>query len=251
MICGLRIFADGHPGEYMLQEKIMTIPTEEVYETSEPYMAAICGYEREGTSAQKTKKKAMQVRESLFDGTSMDILYAPFSPDCVRPDGFLIDGVQIECSKLSGIPAESILSGYVFMFHAPMPDLSSFPVSRMYLADSWQTSFVDAGRNFIRRKFHELAGTELSREIYITDTIAPGMCGMPAAKVKSFFELLDGSKIDIELLESGMMNPVKSFTGIFLILDRESVIQTSDCSQCLSGHTNCEYCKNYAERYME
>lgn len=235
----------------MLREKIMKIPVEDVYEDAEPYMAVICGYEREGAGALKIKKKAMQIRKELFDGLSMDILYAPFPAECVRQECFVIDDVEIACSKLPSLARQTVLGGFAFMFHAPMPDLSQFPVSKMYLADSWQTSFVDAGRNSIRKKFLAIAQEDFSHKVYITDTIAPGMCGMAGTRVREFFRILDGSKIDTRLLESGMMDPVKSFTGIFLILDQESVIQSSDCSQCLSGHTNCEYCKNFAERYMD
>lgn len=233
-----------------MNEKIITIPIEEVYDSAEKYMAIMNGYNREGKAAEKSREKAMKTRTELFDGLSMDVLLANFTNECIEDTDFVFDGERIQCKKLPGIDKESVVGGYVFMFHAPMPDLSQFPISKQYLADSWQTAFVDVGRDVIRKKVLEMAEQEYDKKLYITDTIAPGMYGIDGSKTKNFFRFMNADKIELGILESGMMVPVKSFVGIFLVLNRDTVIQTMDCSECLSGGKMCEYCKNFAERYI-
>ncbi|MDO4553557.1 MAG: hypothetical protein Q4B70_00245 [Lachnospiraceae bacterium] len=233
-----------------MPDEILTIETEKLYDLSEQYMAVMCGFDRDTKGAKKIRDNAMKVRKKIFDGTKMDFLLRPFTKECVKEDHFLLENYKIECNILSKVDLESVLGGYVFMFHAPMPDLSSYPVSEMYLADSWQTSFVDAGRDVLRELLLKKAKKEYKKELYITDTLAPGMFGIASSKVRTFFRFMDHKKIDLELLESGMMNPVKSFVGIFLLLDQEMVLSSMNCSECLSGHKNCEYCKNYAARWV-
>lgn len=232
-----------------MQKEILTIKIEMLYELAEKYMSVMCGFDRQGSRAEKSKRSALKVRELVFDGLQMDFLLGRFARENAVADGFSFAAERIECAALAKISQESIQSGYLFMFHAPMPDLSGFPLSEVYLADSWQTCFVNAGRDVLRQLLLKRTNEEYGREFYITDTLAPGMFGMPVASVKTFFQLLPAEDIALELLPSGMMQPIKSFVGIYLLLDREAVISSVNCAECLSHHTKCEYCKNYAERY--
>lgn len=233
-----------------MKEEIITIETEKVYDIAYDYMSVICGFDRATRMAEKSKANALKIREKIFNGTSMDFLIAPFGKECVKSDMFVIEGEEIPCDFLINIEAESIQGGYAFMFHAPMPDLSAFPVSDVYAADSWQTSFVDAGRDVLREILLERYAKESGGFNYITDTLAPGLFGMKGSSIRTFFKIMDGSKIGLEILDSGMMDPVKSFAGIYLILDREYIKSAMDCANCISGGRNCNYCKNYTVNYM-
>lgn len=233
-----------------MKDEIIKIPIEEVYESAEKYMAVMNGFNREGPAAQKSRDKAMKIREELFDGLDMDVLVSEFSRDSVFEDYFLIEGTRINCSKLPKIEKNIILKGYVFLFHAPMPDLSDYPVSKQYLADSWETAFVDVGRDIVRRRLLERSEQVYGGKLYITDTIAPGMCGIDGSETRKFFEFMDASKINMKILESGMMVPVKSYVGIYLLLDQDVVVKTMNCAECLSGRKRCEYCKNFAEQFI-
>ncbi|WKY44046.1 hypothetical protein Q5O14_15680 [Eubacteriaceae bacterium ES2] len=233
-----------------MKEEIITIQTKELYDLAYPYMSVICGYDRSTAMAQKSQKQAMKLREKIFDDTTIDFLIAPFGKECVKGDAFLFDDQTIPCDFLNNIAPDSIQGGYAFMFHAPMPDLSAYSVSDMYAADSWETCFVDAGRDVLRQLLLKKYSAENRGVHYITDTMAPGLFGMKASSLHSFFKMMDGAKINLALLNSGMMDPLKSFAGIFLILDREQIQSSMDCANCLSDGKNCNYCKNYTVNYM-
>ena len=231
-----------------MQSEVFKIPIEEFYEAATPYMEVMNGLDRDTAGARKSREKAMRIRSALFDGMTMDVLLAEFSRECVEEEAFVFEGTKIPCADLSCIEKDIIKGGYIYMFHAPMPDLSAFPVSKQYMADSWQTAFVDEGRNVLRERILKRAESKYEGNCYITDTIAPGVFGMEGTACRYFFEFLETERIGMEILKSGLMKPLKSFVGIFLILDREGIKKTADCRACLSGGKNCMYCKNYAEK---
>ncbi len=229
---------------------MMYIDVEDLYDVAEQYMDVMCGYDRDSAMVEKSKKLAYKVRFNVFTGEKMPFLIKEFGRDCVNEDSFVIDGRTIKCGALSRIDNDSIKCGFAFLFHSPMPDIYSLSISQMYLADSWETCFVDAGRDILREQLLEKCRIDEDELLYITDTLAPGMAGMPSDEVGSFFQIFDASRIDMSLLDSGMMQPVKSFAGIYLVIDREQVLNTANCSECVSGHKCCEYCKNFAQHYM-
>ncbi len=221
-----------------------------MYSRAEKYLTVMCGLDRNTKLSQKTKENAIMVRDSLFHGTTTDFVIMPFDKSAISGDVFEFENIKIKCNALSKIDYNSICAGCAFMFHSPMPDLSKLPISNIFLADSWETCFVDAGRDELRERILKEYSEIHSGEYYITDTLAPGMSGMSSSSVRAFFEFMNFNSIGLKLLDSGMMTPVKSFVGIFLVLDRKYVTAQANCSECISNHIGCEYCKNYAERYM-
>ncbi len=234
-----------------MKQQCISLPTSALYEAAEPYMDVMCGFSRRTKQVEKSRRAAMKVRAALFDHTETPCLVAPIGKECIGREHFAVEGGQIACTVLGQLKQQGIYGGYAFMLHAPVPDLSALPIAEMYLADCWQTCLVDAGCDVLRQLLLEQAETTLHKKLYITNALAPGMYGIKAENVKDFFTMMDGSQIGIRLLESGMMDPVKSFVGFFVLLDRQVVIAETDCAQCMSGHKHCAYCKNYAASLLK
>lgn len=234
-----------------MQERIINVEVEKIYEKAEKYMEVMCGFHRNNSISEKSRIKAQKVRDKVFDGMEMPFLVKSFGREQIQDEYFCFDEVRIKCGALQKFKENEIKCGYAFLFRSPMPDIYSLPVSKMYLADSWETCFVDAGRDWLRKTLLEEVKKDIGEDVYITDTLAPGMAGMPVESIQDFFKFMDGSKIGISLLESGMMTPVKSFVGIYLVMNKEQIVSTMNCEECLSGHKFCEYCKNFASVYLE
>lgn len=234
-----------------MEEKILEVSIEELYDRAQEYMRIMCGHGRSSSMAKKSQVQAAQVREEVFNGQKMPFLIKKIMPENVKEDCFEIENIVLKCGALANIDLSSVKGGYVFILRSPVPDISKLPISRMYLADSWETCFVDAGRDWLREELLRISEEETGEQLYISDTFAPGMAKISSESVPEFFNMLNPESIDISLMESGMMNPVKSFVGIYLLIDKEQMISTMNCAECLSGHKGCEYCKNYASMYME
>lgn len=234
-----------------MEEKVIEVSIEELYVRAQRYMEIMCGHDRDSLMAKKSQDRADKVRTQVFDGMKMPFLIKKIEASDVKQDRFEIGDAVIPCGALENIDMNSVRGGYVFLFRSPIPDISRLPISKMFLADSWQTCFVDAGRDWLREELLHMAEEESGEQLYISDTLAPGMAKMPPETVPEFFKILNPKLIDVYLMKSGMMNPVKSFVGIYLLIDKEQMIATMNCGECLSDHKGCEYCKFFAYRYMD
>ncbi|MDO4203013.1 MAG: hypothetical protein Q4D07_00710 [Selenomonadaceae bacterium] len=233
-----------------MTEEVLRVNVEELYESAAAYLDIICGLQRKGKMAARSRQLAEEIKNELFNGTQLEVLMQRFGRDEIEPEGFNFAGQRIACSSLKTVSRQHILAGYAVLLRSPMPDISQLPVSKMYLADSWETSLVDAGRDYLRPWLLERETERLGQELYISDTLAPGMAGMPSDCIRSFFGFMDGSRVGVSLTRSGMMNPVKSFVGIYLLLDRQEVIRTANCGECASQGKTCAYCKDFAQRHF-
>lgn len=233
-----------------MTEEILQVDVEKLYDSAACYMEIMCGFRRKGKMAEKSRVMAEEIKHQYFDGSQLSVLLQHFGREEIEEAGFNFAGERIACTSLGKLNKEHILEGFVALLRSPMPDISQLPVSKMYLADSWETCLVDAGRDYLRPFLLEREMARTGQELYITDTLAPGMAGMPGDCIPSFFTFLDGDKVGVSLTYSGMMNPVKSFVGVYLLLDRQEVVRSANCGECLSHGKNCAYCKNFALRYF-
>ena len=88
-------------------------------------------------------------------------------------------------------------------------------------------------------KVHEKVKAAFSGK-KITNTISPGNCGWPVEDQKILWKLLPERFLGIRLNDSGMMEPVKSLSGIIGIGENVKYMQT-ECRYCRSR--NCPYRK--------
>lgn len=227
----------------------MELPIETLYPAAWEYMKVLCGLEGGRALAEQSGQRALQVRDQCFAGMLLHCMLFPFGTDCVRGEAFHIQDTVIPCGALGQIDKSSIQGGWAFLLRSPMPDIHQLPVSQMYFADAWETCFVDSGRDRLGELLLEDAKNGASGPLYITDTFAPGMAGMPSGAVREFFHFLDGERIGVRLRDSGMMDPVKSFVGIFLLLSKKQGEETGNCAECVAGRKSCIYCREYARRY--
>ena len=230
-------------------ENLLKIESEKLFLVASKYMDVMCGFKRDSHIAQKSRKKAYDIFTNIFHDTTVDFVIKTIDPGIVCDGYFDFPEERIECDALNKIDLSHVKYGYAFMFHAPMPVMNDYIISDMYLADCWETCLVNAGRDVLRSMLLEECCQKDDKSYFITDTLAPGMSGMPSDSVAKFFNIINAESIGMELTDYGMMLPVKSFVGIYLVLDQEYISSVANCQECMSHHTKCEYCKNYRKLY--
>lgn len=110
-------------------------------------------------------------------------------------------------------------------------------ITESYISDVIGTIIIEKSLELIYQQLQRgIQKTDLS----MTKTISPGNCGWPVKEQKKLFQLLPGHCLDITLNESGMMQPVKSLSGIVGVGNSVRYKHT-DCEQCASK--NCLYRK--------
>jgi hypothetical protein len=62
-------------------------------------------------------------------------------------------------------------------------------------------------------------------------------------ELQNFFQLLDADSIGVRLSDSGMMLPLKSYAGFYLIVDDPGQLSAQDCAPCSKNLIGCQFCK--------
>ena len=110
-------------------------------------------------------------------------------------------------------------------------------ITESYISDVIGTIIIEKSMELI---YQELQIQIQKTELNMTNTISPGNCGWPVEEQKKIFQLLPDHCLEIKLNDSGMMQPVKSLSGIVGI-GKSVKFKHTDCKQCASK--NCLYRK--------
>jgi cobalamin-dependent methionine synthase I len=97
-----------------------------------------------------------------------------------------------------------------------------------YILDAMASVAVE---NMIDR-FHDLMEKRFGEEDRtVTFRFSPGYCDWPVTQQKKLFNIFDTKEIDVELLDSCLMKPRKSVSGVFGITPQESE-SYNPCRDC-------------------
>jgi len=107
------------------------------------------------------------------------------------------------------------------------------------MGDFWGTAYVDSARKTLRE---DMQNREEFQGYFFSDELGPGFFGMGMNNALKFGRLIDLSKIGVELGSKGMMTPVKSALGLYL-LSQDSPITFGDrCLYCKGNEGGCKLC---------
>jgi hypothetical protein len=85
-------------------------------------------------------------------------------------------------------------------------------------------NMIDRFQDFMEDKFS-------SEDRTVTLRFSPGYCDWPVTQQKKLFKIFDPRELDIELLDSCLMKPRKSVSGVFGITPQNSV-SYNPCREC-------------------
>jgi len=72
----------------------------------------------------------------------------------------------------------------------------------------------------------------------VTYRFSPGYCDWPITEQKGFFKLFDSEKTGVRLLDSCLMWPRKSISGVFGVYNNTEKIPYNPCRDCLRKNCN-------------
>lgn len=106
-----------------------------------------------------------------------------------------------------------------------------------YIYDVAGSEIVEAAADIMTEKLKE----EMQRKgMLITNRFSPGYCGWNVSEQHKIFQLVPDNFCGIQLLESALMVPIKSISGIIGI-GRNVRFLPYTCSKC--DYKNCTYRK--------
>ena len=155
----------------------------------------------------------------------------------------LPQGIELKSLKL----AKTLkYSKELIVFAATIGDDLETEVSRLMKRNRYSMGYIldaigSVGMESSVEKFYKMQVSKYEKtNQQVTLRFSPGYCDWPLKEQKKIFSLLKPSKINIELLDSCLMQPRKSVSGVFGIAAANSspLYSYNPCSDC--PRTNCE-----------
>lgn len=233
-----------------MKNKVIIIDKKQAEVPAREYFAKMCGFDGSKEKHKSMMDDALEVRNRILDDINIRAVVSSFSQEKLKGKVIDINGVTFACNALEQIRHESICEIYAYILTVGMIDLPNTSLLELLYADTWGTAYVDAGRDILRALIRDMVceahrgnTDEKTGRLFVSDSFGPGYYGMDVTQVKLFFEILDSKKIGVKMTENGLMVPIKSCTGFYIVVDDEKQLPGADCKSCLSNAKGCQFCR--------
>lgn len=208
------------------------------------------------------RASAERIKEEIKGKVDIRAVVSYFDEFQMMDNTLTVQGRTFTCKPFYLIRPEAVRGVYLYAITAGDWSMDGREIMDQLYADMWGTSYLDAARKilpdiiledffskgiFAKNVLSEDPSSKRSSEcskdkIIITDSFGPGFYGMETGDTTKIFELIDGSKISVVCKESGVMVPLKSCSGIYLIVDADTELPGINCEACLGNMMSCNMC---------
>lgn len=200
---------------------------------------------------------AMEAYFSVKDQLSISGVSSFYDSSCIRRNHFSIDKEIIPCNVLEQFTQEDFLGVFVYMIGIQDIEYKNFDMLESFYCDIWMNAYVEASRDYLKEYFAQYYKEHLYSKnyynnqigIYLSDSFGPGFYGMGIAAVNSFFHILDGSEARMDLTKKGIISPIKSNVGFYLVFNKEVSLPSDYCRTCVGSQVSCSFCKGHLKSY--
>jgi len=236
----------------MQKNIILQFDPSELKERSKYHFIRICGFDRNPVKFKKMLDKGLQVLDSIQDRLDLKVAISEYPGDAVQGNQIKIDDKIFISNPLEQLEQEKIFKVYLYLITSgdlgPLGETDSMMDD--FYKDTWGTAYIDGGRDLLKEWICEKNG-KLQNDIVISDSFGPGFYGMDISYIKDFLSLMNNEEIGVSLMNSGMMQPVKSFAGFFIVMEKGSKLPESTCQNCMMKTKSCTFCRMSRKPEME
>jgi hypothetical protein len=228
-----------HQEKPMLKNRLIVLDKEKAGEAARRNFMEMCGFGGAKAVPAKRVERALSCLELVAGRIELRALISEYPGCCAAGTGLFIDGETFNCPALSQLSGE-VEKIYVYLLTAGKPVYQADTALDEVYGDLWLNAYMDAALDMLRLFVRRL---EDSGSRHVSRPVGPGLYGMDASALRQIFNLLDGGRIGVELVDESFMSPMKSFAGFFLVTDRPWDFADEDCKSCPGGAQSCRYCK--------
>lgn len=201
----------------MKKNQIVTLDKEPGREVAKAHFMDLCGYNRGYEVSQERIDASLEALEDIYDQIEIKALYSEYGDNSVKGTILSLDGVDMECGALALIPSEEIKKVYIYLLKVGDIEFDEDNALNEIFYDFWESAYVFAGREILRKRLQEE-----NPDLFVSGSLGPGFYEMNVFHLQEYFKLLEGEKIGMKLVSRGLMSPMKSFAGFF-VLTREAI----------------------------
>jgi len=230
-----------------MKNMIFEIDKNKVEPKVQEFFLRSSGLSREGDKFVKMRARAEKIKDDIKERVEIRAVVSYFDEFQMMEDTLTVQGRTFKCNPFSLISPGAVKGVYLYAITAGDYSMDDREIMDQLYADIWGTSYVDAGRkilvDYLLEDFSvKRKSTWKDDEIIVTDSFGPGFYGMETGDTRKIFEVIDGGKIGVECRESGIMVPLKSCTGIYLIVEAGTELPGIECESCLGSGISCNMC---------
>jgi hypothetical protein len=198
-------------------------------------LVKLLGGKKKKSLPKSIRKKVQTARQKLNNLIKPSVHYRIVKPSAMDNDAVHLDEtVEFTSPQLAKTlkNAEKIVC-FVGTIGTGVENEINRLLDKQKLADAYILDAMAsvAVENMIDR-FQDLMENRFSAEDRtVTYRFSPGYCDWPVTQQKRLFNIFDSKEIDVELLDSCLMKPRKSVSGVFGITPQESA-SYNPCRDC-------------------
>ncbi len=222
----------------LLKNKLIVLDKQQAGVAARRNFMDMCAFNGTRPMPPKKIERALGCLDLILGQLKLRAVISEYPGSCASEMGLNLDKAFFNWPLLSRLDGD-VRRIYVYLLTAGRPAYQANSALDEVYADLWLNAYMDAGLDMLRQYVQRL---EANGSRYVSRSVGPGLYGMDTSAVRQIFTVLDSGKIQVELLDGGLMAPIKSFVGLFIVTDRPWDIG-EDCQNCPGGAPSCRYCK--------
>jgi hypothetical protein len=198
----------------------------------------ISGLHRESPGQARMESHADHSFETIKDLIQPRAVLSYFPEPVLNGGRLSLGGEWIFSQVLEQVDPKSIRGALVYgLTIGDFPDDEDLFLRLM--GDFWGTAYVDSARKSLRE---DMQNKEEFQGYFFSDELGPGFFGMGMNNALKFGKLIDLSAIGVDLGIKGMMAPVKSALGLYLLSEDNPITFGDRCLYCRGNEEGCKIC---------
>ncbi|MDR0519970.1 MAG: hypothetical protein LBG82_08000 [Clostridiales Family XIII bacterium] len=224
-----------------------SMPEEEVYPLAEKFFLRAAGFDLEREKHRRMYEEAKDIRVDGLEKICVEGRYAVYGADAYDGEAICAGGERIPAAAFSRIPAEAVNHVALYVITARECGIQDdADIMAQLYAHMWGTAYVDAGRIMLetqlKEKLYSAARSVGVDSPALSPAFSPGFYGMDNKDNSAIITLLGAGDIGVSCLDTGVMLPVKTCSGVFLVTDGSTEFPGDECLVCIGNKTSCAEC---------
>ena len=219
---------------------------------AQEYFIKSAGLADESDKSKRMLKDAKEIKNEIDESLRIKVAVSFFSNFEVYEDTLRIERVSFKCNPFSLLCQKNVSGVYLYVITAGDYYLEDRGILDQLYVDIWRTAYLDAGRNALKKILFKGYSSKTSDKanipkeafeaVAITDSFGPGFYGMNPNDTIKISQLVDSAGIGVECNDSGILSPIKTCAGIYLMIEPGTPFIGEECKTCLGNRMNCNMC---------
>ena len=147
--------------------------------------------------------------------------------------------VTVECRAFERMEKEAVRNVYFCACTAGDFACTSEDDMEKFYADLWGGAYLDGLRTLLE---DELADRAAEEGLTLSRSFGPGFYGMDVSETAKIAEIVDFDELGMRINSAGVMEPPKSFAGLYFAVSEDFEDPGTECKDCRGNEGGCRFC---------